>query len=516
MPFLGKYLDSFTITPEIVREKLQELNPGKTPGPDGWHPVFLKNISDLVTLPLSILFQKSFKEGVVPSQWLKACITAIHKKGAKNLFENYRPVSITSIICKLMESIVRDKIVTHMERNNLFSKKQHGFVPLRNCMTNLLTCMEKWTDMIEKRLPIDIIYTDFAKAFDRVPHQRLLKKMKNMGIIGKTQSWIQAFLSERSQCVRVANEFSSWTRVKSGIPQGSVLGPTLFVIFINDMPDILENTCQLFADDAKIFRSVRSQEDIRTLQDDLNKLTAWSDKWQLPFNVDKCKSLHIGKNNRQHVYEMNGQQLEQIEEQRDLGVLVDNELKFHKQTAAAVKKANAVLGLVKKSFALLDDRTLPLLYKSLVRPHLEYGNVVWGPFFKGDILAIEKVQRRATKMVPRIKDWTYEERLRALNLPSLSHRRRRGDMIYGYKLITGKINMDKDEFFKISHLRTRGHEQKIYKEHAIKLPRINTFSNRIVRDWNNLTSEIVTAVSTNSFKNKLDKHWKEMIYYTPF
>ena len=170
MPFLGKYLDSFTITPEIVREKLQELNPGKTPGPDGWHPVFLKNILDLVTLPLSILFQKSFKEGVVPSQWLKACITAIHKKGAKNLFENYRPVSITSIICKLMESIVRDKIVTHMERNNLFSKKQHGFVPLRNCMTNLLTCMEKWTDMIEKRLPIDIIYTDFAKAFHRVPH----------------------------------------------------------------------------------------------------------------------------------------------------------------------------------------------------------------------------------------------------------------------------------------------------------------------------------------------------------
>ena len=152
----------------------------------------------------------------------------------------------------------------------------------------------------------------------------------------------------------------------------------------------------------------------------------------------------------------------------------------------------------------------------LVRPHLEYGNVVWGPFFKGDILAIEKVQKRATKMVPRLKDLTYEQRLRALNLPSLLHRRRRGDMIYAYKLITGKINMNKDEFFQTSHLPTRGHEQKIYKEHAIKLPRINTFSNRIVHDWNNLTSEIVTAISTNSFKNKLDKHWKDMIYDTPF
>ena len=142
--------------------------------------------------------------------------------------------------------------------------------------------------------------------------------------------------------------------------------------------------------------------------------------------------------------------------------------------------------------------------------------MVWGPFFKGDILAIEKVQRRATKMVSRLNDLKYEERLQALNLPSLSHRRRRGDMIYAYKLITGKINMDKDKFFKISHLSTRGHEQKIYKEHAIKLPRINTFSNRGVRDWNNLTSEIVTAVSTNAFKNKLDNYWKDMIYDTPF
>ena len=206
-------------------------------------------------------------------KWVEACITAIHKKGPKNLSENYRPVSITSIICKLMESIIRDKIVIHMERNNLFSQIQHGFVPLRNCMTNLLICMENWTSMLENGYPIDVIYTEFAKAFDRVPHQRLLQKIKDMGIIGSTVNWIRSFLSNRIQCVRVEQDFSSWSPVKSGIPQGSVLGPILFVIFINDMPDTIDSMCQLFADDAKIFRSIRSVNDNGVLQNDLDKLS---------------------------------------------------------------------------------------------------------------------------------------------------------------------------------------------------------------------------------------------------
>ena len=205
---------------------------------------------------------------MITPQWIEACITAIHKKGPKNLSQNYRPASITSIICKLMESIIRDKIVIHMERNNLFSQMQHGFVPLRNCMTNLLICMENWTSMLENGYPIDVIYTNFAKAFDRVPHQRLLQKIKDMGIIGNTVNWIIPFLSNRIQRVRVEQDFSSWSPVKSGIPQGSVLGPILFVIFINDMPDTIDSMCQLFTEDAKIFRSIRSVNDNGVLQND--------------------------------------------------------------------------------------------------------------------------------------------------------------------------------------------------------------------------------------------------------
>ena len=400
----------------MVREKIQGLKPGKSPGPDGWHPFSLKKLCDNIKVPLAVLFQKSLRDGVVPSQWLEASVTAIHKKGLKNIFENYRAVSITSIICKLMESIVRDKIVGHMVKNNLFSDKQHGFVPSRNCVTNLLMCMEIWTKFLEKGLPIDIVYTDFAKAFDRVPHQRLLRKIRNNGIIGQTLHWIKAFLTGRSQRVRVENEFSSWSQVKSGIPQGSVLGPILFVIFINDMPRIVDSFCQLFADDAKVFRSICSFEDNKKLQCDLDKLSDWAEKWQLYFNTDKCNSLHIGKANKRQVYQMNGKSLDQVMEEKDLGVIIDNELKFHRQTATSVKKANRVLGIIKKSFSHLDESTLPLLYKTLVRPHLEYANVVWGPHFKGDIALLEKVQRRATKMVQQYKTLPYEDRLRALKL----------------------------------------------------------------------------------------------------
>ena len=478
--------------------------------------MFLKNIADLISSPLSVIFHKSLNEGIVPAEWKEANITPIHKKGAKNNRENYRPVSMTSILCKLMESIVRDKIVDYMINNNMFSKKQHGFVPSRNCMTNLLACMEKWTDLIEKGYSIDVIYTDFAKAFDRVPHQRLLHKMKKLGIIGMTHRWVGQFLQGRRQRVRVEQEFSSWVPVKSGIPQGSVLGPLLFVIFINNMPDMIDSMCLLFADDAKIYRAIASQEDKETLQHDLDKLTEWSVTWQLPFNVEKCKSLHIGSKNEHHIYNMSEKCLEQVKEEKDLGIVIDDELKFHKQTAAAIKKANGVLGAIKKSFALLDETTLPMLYKTLVRPHLEYGNVIWGPFYKEDIKAIEKVQRRATKMVPALKDMSYDQRLHELELPSLAHRRMRGDMIYTYKLLTGQLNMSKDEFFKLSKTSTRGHHMKIFKEHATKLPRINTFSKRIVHEWNGLPSKVVKAGTVESFKEKLDDHWENRMYDHPF
>ena len=251
---------SVEITHEMLMDKLNALDPGNSTGLERLHPYVLSSLADILCTPLKILFNKSLREGVVPSQWLEACITAIHKKGLKSAMGNYRPVSITSVVCKIC-----DHIVAYMSSNNLFANEQHGFVPNRDCMTNLLSALEVWTEAIESGCNIDVIYTDFAKACDTVPHQRLLIKVESIGIVGEILRWIMSFLTGRKHKVCVDGECSSWACAKSRIPQGSVLGPTLFVIFINDMPNAIKNSCMLFADDAKLYRTIQTKEDASSL-----------------------------------------------------------------------------------------------------------------------------------------------------------------------------------------------------------------------------------------------------------
>ena len=439
---VDKLLSSLHISPETVKEKLDKLDPNKSPGHDRWHPFFLKNLADSLCIPLSILFNKSLKEGAHKS-WLKATVTPIYKKGIKNSPGNYRPVSMTSVISKLMESILRDEIMTHVMQNNLLSNDQHGFVPGRDCLTQLLLCLEHWTSMVERGEVFDVVYTDFAKAFDSVAHERLLSKINNMGIQGDIHNWIRSFLCGRTQAVNVDGVLSEWLKVISGVPQGSVIGPLLFVIFINDLPDeVKHNLCKLFADDCKLYGVVEHDgEDM--IQDDINHMESWSKRWQLMFNASKCKVMHFGYSNPRKDYVLYGEILEQSRNEKDLGVIIDDTLKFHVHAAAASKKANQILGVIKKAYTTRDPFSIRTLYESMVRPHLEYGNAIWGPFYQGDIKKIEAVQRRATKLIPELRDIPYGERLTRLKLPSLLYRRKRGDMIVMYKIMNGQVRLDK-------------------------------------------------------------------------
>ena len=511
-------LRTISITPEIVKEKLDNLNPNKSPGHDLWHPYLLRELSGVISRPLAILFQKSLKEGAHES-WRKAIITAIFKKGKKTDPGNYRPVSLTSVVSKIMESIVRDSVVQHLMENDLITDHQHGFVPGRDCITQLLVCIEEWTRRLEQNRAFDVIYTDFAKAFDSVPHERLFVKLEAMGITGQVLKWLKSFLRGRTQCVDVDGARSTWRDVVSGIPQGSVIGPILFVIFINDMPSHVKyNICKLFADDCKLFGDVQPDGD-NTVQLDLNNFEKWSGSWQQPFNAKKCKAMHLGASNPKHSYQLNGHTLEEIQSEKDLGVLIDDALKFHMQTAAATKKANQILGVIKRSYKTRDCNTISTLYMGMVRPHLEYGNAVWGPFYKKDKKDVEAVQRRATKLVPELKDKPYTERLRALDIPSLEYRRSRGDMIQCYKILNGIVRMNIDDMFTIippaiTRSCTFGHHQMILRQRATHRTRINAFSNRVITDWNSLPRKVIEATSVNDFKNKLDEHWEERKFKT--
>ena len=278
--------ESIDFTPDIVLDKIMNMHNNKSPGPDGWPISIIKSVGEFIAIPLSIIFSKSFISGTLPHDWKNAQVTPIHKKGARNNVSNYHPVSLTSIFGKLMETIIKDHLISHLISNNLLSAYQFGFVPGRSCTTQLLHVIDYFTKHLDEGYSVDVIYLDFQKAFDTVPHQRLIQKLSSFGIHGKVLQWIKDFLKDRTQVV-LNGKKSNTIPVKSGVPQGSVLGPILFTMFVNDLPSVVSSPVYMFADDTKIFRVVRTSKDYSALQHDLDLLYEWSIRWQLKFNILK-------------------------------------------------------------------------------------------------------------------------------------------------------------------------------------------------------------------------------------
>ena len=510
------HLCNITITPQLVNQKLAALKPSSSSGPDGIHPKLLISCKDTLSVPLSILFNKSMDSGEVPPEWKLGEVTPIYRKGPTQDPASYRPVSLTSVPSKVLESLARDCILQHMLDSGLLHPAQHGFLPKRSCATQLIEAIEDWSRALDDGNSVDVAYLDFSKAFDSVPHKLLLHKLHAYGIRGKLLQWVEAFLTERSQRIVVQGAKSQWSPVVSGIPQGSVLGPTLFIIFVNDIPTQLHGSVKLFADDAKVYSRVKRPDGQSSVQVDLDALGDWSSRWLLPFNVAKCKVMHLGPAVPQPPHRLNGVPLQEVDREKDLGIIVDQELKFHQQTAAAAAKASQMLAVAKRSFAHIDTFTPPLIYKTLVRPHLEYGNLAWGPFGKTDQKRLERVQRRATRLVPSLKPLAYEERLRALKLPSLYYRRRRGDMIAVYQILSGGMSLDAEELFKRTCFHaTRGHGWKLAKPRVRTASRQRAFSVRVVTEWNSLPARVVSAPTLSQFKAELDAHWSNIMYTIP-
>ena len=346
---------------------------------------------------------------------------------------------------------------------------------------------------------------DYQKAFDTVPHKRLHSKLTSHGINEQLIAWIDSFLSNRVQQVGLTGERSAWHNVTSGIPQGSMLGRLLFVIFINDLPETVNSDAYLFADDTKIFNMIKSNDDSTILQENLTKLEEWSDTWLLRFHPDKCKHMHIRKKNDDNSYSLHGKSLEKVIEEKDIGVVTDSDLTFEKHINEKVNKANQMFVTLRRTFQFMDKSTFVQLFKSLVRTHLDYASSVWAPFKAKHIEQIEGVQRRATKQIPGFRDMTYPERLRALKLPSLSYRRLRGDMIEVYKILNGKYDQDACTILKLwkdmaPRSSIRGNSLKLYPQRA---------RTQLRKYWNSLQEKIVTSKTLNTFKNRLDKYWED-------
>ena len=378
-------LGQLIVTPEVVASKINNMKENKSPGVDGLSPKILKETVEQISKPLAHVFNMSLQEGIVPLEWKEANIIPLLKKGSRNKSVNYRPVSLTSVICKLLETINRDHMIDFLVKHKLINPSQHGFLKARSCLTNLLCFFEEITKWVDEGSPVDVIYLDFQKAFDKVPHQRLILKLKSHGMGNSIINWIEQWLtdrrqrvvvdgevsswksvlSDRRQRVVVDGEVSSWKSVLSGVPQGSVLGPILFLVYINDLEEGVIGKILKFADDTKLFTKTKEIGDKKILQDDIDKLVKWSEKWQMLFNFGKCKCLHIGPGNTTSsmTYEMGGTILSTTVKEKDLGVTMNANMKVSEQCRIAASKGNQVLGMIRRNISYKDKSLIVPLYK---------------------------------------------------------------------------------------------------------------------------------------------------------
>jgi hypothetical protein len=337
-------------------------------------------------------------------------------------------------------------------------------------------------------------------------------KLRDIGIQGKTADWIENWLKGRKQRVVINGQSSDWANVTSGVPQGSVLGPLLFLIYVNDIESSVNNTIAMFADDSKIGNSAQNEAERQSLQNDLDKLTSWSQRWQLPFNTDKCSVVHIGSRNNHYQYKIGDVVLKESSEEKDLGVTITDNLKNSKQCISAATKASRMLGFIGRCFTVRTEEVIIPLYKSLVRPHLEYAAQFWSPLLKKDIDRLERVQRRMTKMIPRVRSLPYEDRLKALNLYSLEKRRLRGQLIETFRLVRGFCSVNMGSFFNFNNDNANLRENNGYKlakaKSNLSLTQ-NYFTNKVIDTWNALPKEVCESPSIDAFKARLDKHFRE-------
>jgi hypothetical protein len=506
-------LEDVHVDSSIVLKKVKQLKPASAPGPDGLGSLLLKELAEQIAEPLTTIFRTSLASGDVPEDWRQANVTPIFKKGTKTDPSNYRPVSLTSICCKLLESIIRDSIVDHLEDNNLIEDSQHGFVRGRSCATNLVEFFDYVTGAVDGGGAVDAIFFDFAKAFDKVPKKRLLEKLKSIGIGGVVYKWIDNWLSGRKQRVVLDGECSDWKDVTSGVPQGSVLGPVLFLIFIRDLDRAVTGQSKLkkFADDTKVANEVKEDRGREELQNTLDKMMDWAGKWGMEFNRQKCKVMHFGANNPKHQYSMGGQVLAETEEERDVGVTVTNNLKPGAHCSKAAKTASVVLGQIGRSFKYRDKKIFPKLYTRYVRPHLEFASVAWNPWHQKDIDALERVQKRAVNMINGLAGKTYEEKLSEIGMETLSERRKEADLVQFFKVMNGQSTVNRQNWFETA-ARTTNVTRMAADELCIKKPfartdkRQNFFTVRICDMWNGLPKDIRAAKNVAHFKRNYRSH----------
>ena len=420
---------------------IKELRCNSSAGPDGVPAVLLKKACGSIALPLSLLWNKSMEVGEIPRLYKKGNISPIYKGGNRTLPKNYRPVTLTSHIIKLFEKVIVKKMANFMDENALYNNQQHGFRSRHSCLSQLIDHFQQIIVALNEGKDVDVIYLDFAKAFDKVDHNILLRKLFNMGIRGRLYNWIKSFLLDRKQMVNIEGSKSQEFDVASGVPQGSVLGPLLFIIHISDINALLQSTTvRSFADDTRLVKNIENVNDCQGLQEDLEKIFDWAERNNMTFNSGKFELMRYTQQTDPVEFEYktkDGCNINRTRGTKDLGVFMSDDGKFHEQIMKSSLCGKKKAGWICRVFNTRNEREMLILYKALVLPLLEYCCPLWCPTNQnvGLIRALENVQRSFTRRIWGMTELNYWDRLKKLKLYSLERRRERYCIIYVWKIL---------------------------------------------------------------------------------
>ena len=439
-------IPNLEITVNGVCRLLKNINIHKAVGPDSIPNIILKTCADEISPGLTHIFKISIAQGKLPQDWLNANVSPVFKKGNRHLAENYRPVSLTSVSCKILEHIICRHLLVHFDRNKILSSLNHGFRSGYSCETQLLVTIEDLMQAHDRGHQTDVVILDFSKAFDTVPHAKLLQKVHSYGVTGSIHEWLKAFLTQRQMRVACEGSYSESVPVQSGVPQGTVLGPLLFLCHINDLPDCVKSSVRLFADDCLLYRVIRSSRDCEILQGDLIALERWANDWGMKFNAKKCYVMSIAGLHRkksQYMYNLCQHTLLNVPNNPYLGVQLSNDLKWSTHISNVNSKASAVLGFLRRNLRHCPQNCKKTAYIALVRSILEYACVIWDPYLAKDINMLENIQKKAARFI--LNDYTSKtpgcvtKMLKSLDLPDLQLRRAQNRITMFYKIVKGLV-----------------------------------------------------------------------------
>ena len=514
------FLQEIEVTEEKIMEAIKEMPKNTSSGPDSWPAELLKKCKSELAKPLQIICEKSLKQGEIPKELLKANITPIFKKGEKHKSVNYRPISLTSLISKIIERVIRKSIIDHLELNKLINKNQHGFRKRRSTLTQLLDHYDNILNALEHNEDYDVIYTDFKKAFDKCEFNIICEKLLKYKIGGDIGRWIKNFLMNRTFKVVVNGTFSETEQVTSSVPQGTVLAPLLFLLMINDIDENIKS-CKIesFADDTKISRNItrnhmKRNEDQKCLQQGIDEIFNWSEENNMEFNNKKF--YHVRYSNKasdiSNSYKINDMTIKTVSEIKDLGIIMSNDMRFKTEIEKSVNKARQKMGLILRTFRTRDQNIMLMLYKAIIRPHLEYGTILAYPTTIKESSRMEGVQRTFTSKIPSLQQYNYWNRLKKLKIFSLDRRRERFTIIYVWKIIenlTENLSINKIETYTNTRKGRLCKIPPITSKTSKRLKSIkrNSFAVRGPILFNCIPGELrnITKVSVDIFKIALDK-----------